>query len=93
MCVCNLIFVHLACGTYTYEDLLELNISLNYDKTQDEESKKPDEKVLTLKGLSKAFQLIKGLQIIGNEDTNRERFSKIEWNVLNSLACYEEFYQ
>lgn len=39
------------------EDLLELNNQIN-NQNQDEECEKPNEKVLTLKRLSKAFQLI-----------------------------------
>jgi len=46
---------------------------------QDEVSEKPKEKVLTLKGLSKVFQLIEeGFQIINEEDSNHERFSQVE---------------
>lgn len=55
------------------EDLLELNKNKNYDKVQEEESEKPDEEVITLKGLFKAFQLIEeGLQIINDIDSNHE---------------------
>jgi len=46
-----------------------------------------------VKGLSKALQLIeKSLQIINDEDSNHERFSQVERNVLNSLTCYQELY-
>jgi len=56
-------------------DLLELNKNQHYDKDQEEESEKLNTKVITVKKLSKAFQLIeRGLQIIYNEDSHYERF-------------------
>lgn len=42
------------------EDFLELDTNQNYNEVEEAESEKLDEKVLTLKGLSKAFQLIEG---------------------------------
>jgi hypothetical protein len=60
------------------EDLLELTQNQHYDKFQDEVSEKPNEKVLTVKGLSKAFKLIKeGLQIINDEDSYHERLFRL----------------
>lgn len=48
-------------------------------------NQKPNEKVLTVKGLSKAFQLIKeGLQIINDEDS-KSQFEQNVWNSCNVL--------
>lgn len=78
---------------YSYEeelcnkDLLELNLNQYYDNVQQQESEKPNEKVLTIKWLSKAFfnWLKKTIKCIVNyEDSNHGRFLQVERNVLNS---------
>jgi len=55
------------------EDLLELNQNQHYDKFQDGVSEKPNEKVLTVKGLSKVFQLIETMKIQIMKDFRRLR--------------------
>lgn len=89
----------------TYEDIEEVLASHMEELTNEElqelaqipeedEDEGLPERTLTTKGMSTAFRLIdEALNILAEEDPNRERNSKAERAVREGLSCYYELYK
>lgn len=76
----------------TNEELEEL-AKCDKDETSVNANEEP-QRLLTMKGMASAFRLIEeGLNILGDEDPNHERFSKVQRVVLDGIQCYREIYK
>ncbi|XP_042240706.1 tigger transposable element-derived protein 1-like [Homarus americanus] len=67
----------------------DLQLLTEHSAAEDDDEEEP-QRTLTTKRLAKAFDMIQqGMQIFINDDSNRERSSKIVRNMEETLSCYE----
>ncbi|CAM2106470.1 unnamed protein product [Caretta caretta] len=78
----------------TNEDLMQLEVTRAMEEGGQEVEEEPTHRNLTAKHLSEAFQIIEaGLQILSDDDPDREHSSKVIRGVGHLMTCYKEIYQ
>ncbi|XP_007056461.2 tigger transposable element-derived protein 1 [Chelonia mydas] len=78
----------------TNEDLMQLDMMRAVEDEGQEVKEEPTHRNLTAKRLSEAFQMIEaGLQILSDDDPDRERSSKVIRGIGHLMTCYKEIYQ
>nr|XP_006128720.1 tigger transposable element-derived protein 1-like [Pelodiscus sinensis] len=78
----------------TNEELMQLEAMRAMEEKDQEVKVETTHQNLTAKRLSEAFQMIEaGLQILNDDDPDRERSSKVIKGVGHLMTCYKEIYQ
>ncbi|XP_074854943.1 tigger transposable element-derived protein 1 [Carettochelys insculpta] len=78
----------------TNEDLMQLEVLRAMEEEGLEVKEESTHQNLTAKRLSEAFRMIEaGLQILRDDDPDRERSSKVIRGVSHLMTCYKEIYQ
>nr|XP_032621542.1 tigger transposable element-derived protein 1-like [Chelonoidis abingdonii] len=78
----------------TNEDLMQLEVTRAMEEEGQEVEEPPTHRNLTAKHLSEAFQMIgAGLQILSDDDSDREHSSKVIRAVGHLMTCNKEIYQ
>ncbi|CAM2116021.1 unnamed protein product [Caretta caretta] len=77
----------------TNEDLMQLEVTRAMEE-EGQEVEPLTHRNLTAKRLSEAFQMIEaGLQILSDDNPDRERSSKVIREAGHLMTCYKEIYQ